>query len=147
MKTIADLEKIKSEIRKIDGILLGLDMEERWGDKSEKTVQKRNKAIEKYESQSQKLEKKLLNEVKRLRKENSSLLQAWARAHVELLEDFIERHEKEHERYQTELSVARREIESWTQFAQGTIENVPQNTFYVQYDQNKFKKIFGEEIK
>ena len=145
--SISDLEKIKIEIRKTSGILLSLDMEDRWGSKDKEALEERGRAFEKYDSKIEKLRKRLEQKVKRLRKEHPAVLQAWAKAHIQLLNDFISRHEEHPVKYRTELSVAASEIEEWQKFAAGELNDVDQNIFYVHYDSKEFKKIFGFEIK
>lgn len=44
--TISDLEKIKTEIRKISILLLNLDMEDRWGSKDLMSLERREKELE-----------------------------------------------------------------------------------------------------
>lgn len=144
--TIADLESIKKEIRSTGGVLLGLDMEDRWGAKDEESAKARERDFQLYDQKIAGLRNKLAGMVKQLRTENKALLEQWADAHITLLNDFIARKQTDPEKYRTELYVAREEIGKWTAFRKGEINDVDQNFFYVHYEPTLFRKLFGIEV-
>jgi DNA integrity scanning protein DisA with diadenylate cyclase activity len=118
--TISDLEKIKTEIRKVSKLLLNLDMEDRWGSKDLMSLERREKDFEKMGKNLEKLESTLLKKVERLRIENPELLKEWAEAHIYLLKEFISRHKHNRAKFAVEISQAKYEMNDWKQFAKGT---------------------------
>ncbi len=146
--TIGDLEKIKLEIRRTGGVLLGLDMEDRWGAKDAESARKREEDFARFDEQLRTLRAELAKKIDYCRKNDATVLDMWAKAHIELLEAFIAHKEREgdFEKYRTSLYVARKEIDEWQAFARGEIDDVDQNYFYVSYDKERFKALFGIEM-
>jgi hypothetical protein len=118
------------------------------GAKDAESAQRRAEDFARFDDQLRTLRAELAQKIEYCRKNDATVLDLWAKAHIELLKAFIaqKEHEGDFENNRTSLYVARKEIDEWQAFARGEKDDVDQNYFYVSYDKGRFKALFGIEM-
>ncbi|MBV6492441.1 MAG: hypothetical protein LDLANPLL_00435 [Turneriella sp.] len=134
------LEAMQRKRFELGNILLNLDMYERWGHGSDPAMNLELEKMGVYSAEAEQLEKQITEKVKSLPLE---IRKDWAAAHIRLLESFIAKKNADPEKYSTELFVAKEEMDSWHNLAQGKINYVSRNVFYVSYDREEYFSLFG----
>lgn len=134
------LEAMQRKRFELGNILLNLDMYERWGHGSDPAMNLELEKANAYATEAGGLEKQITEKVKSLPME---IRKDWAAAHVKLLESFIAEKSADPKQNSTELFVAREEIDNWRKLAQGKIDYVSRNVFYVSYDREEYFSLFG----
>jgi hypothetical protein len=136
----AELETWAKQIREAGSMLLNADMFDRWGPKDD--VEQRE-AIEREaaEAGAQRCAaiERIEQRVAELRNRDPRVLEAWADAHVELLDDYLCRVAAD----STEAFVAKQERDKWLELRAGTCVRVEQNIYYVRYDRALYEQLFG----
>jgi hypothetical protein len=139
----AELEALAKRIREASNLLLNADMFDRWGPKDD--VEQRE-AIEREAAQAEASRRAAVEQIERrmteLRARDPRPLEAWADAHVELLDEYLGRVAAD----TTEAFVARQEREQWLELRAGTRARVEQNIFYVRYDPALYLQLFGSSM-
>lgn len=137
---IATLEAEARTIREAGAILLNADMFDRWGPKDDVA---QREAIEREADGASERRRAAVEAIERLvpalREREPRLIDAWADAHVELLDECLARAQPD----STEAFVARQERDKWAEVRAGTCSRFDQNTFYVRYDRELYRELFG----
>jgi hypothetical protein len=134
----AALEAEAKQIRAAGSMLLYADAFDRWGPKDGDE----REAIERGAAEADASRRAAIERLERLivelRAHDPRPLEAWADAHVELLDDYLTRVAAD----STEAFVAREERGKWLELRAGG-SRVQQNTYYVRYDAALYQQIFG----
>lgn len=139
------LEKLCKERRRLGTILLNLDMYERWGQNSDKTLNQELEKAGEYGATAAEIDEKIAHSINAL---DDGVLEEWCDAHITLLNDFIERSGEKgasdrNRNSATAIFVASEEKIAWNELKQRKVSRVKQNTFYVKYDEDLFQLLFG----
>ena len=141
---VVELERQLVRKRAAMQVLLSADAYERWGPKG--NIEERQR-IER-EADAAGLERRAASaeidaRVAVLREEGPEHIAAWAAAHVELLDAYLESVGAD----TTEASVAREERAAWARLPRSSAQShVEQNTHYVRYDRERYAALFGFEF-
>lgn len=136
----AELEAEAKKIRAAGSVLLYADAFDRWGPKDDA---EQREAIEREAAEAEASRRAAIEVLERriteLRADDPRPLEAWADAHVELLDDYLARVAGD----STEAFVARQERDKWLELRGGGGSRVEQNTYYVRYDAALYQQLFG----
>jgi alkanesulfonate monooxygenase SsuD/methylene tetrahydromethanopterin reductase-like flavin-dependent oxidoreductase (luciferase family) len=136
----AELEAWAKQIREAGSMLLSADAFDRWGPRDD--VEQRE-AIERAAAEAEASRRAAIQTIERrvaeLRTTDARALEAWADAHVQLLDDYLGRVAGD----STEAFVAKQERGKWLELRAGACSRVEQNTYYVRYDRSLFEQLFG----
>jgi hypothetical protein len=136
----AELEADAKLIRAATSMLVSADAFDRWGPKDDVA---QREAIEREAAEADAQRHAAIQRIERrvaeLRSQDARALEAWADAHVELLDEYLGR---VHPR-STEAFVAKQERAQWLELRAGSCSRVEQNTFYVRYDAALYEQLFG----
>ncbi len=144
MSTLVDpritaLETLLARKRSLTSLGVSLDGYHRWGNGSDP-------AFEAEASRQLAGRDAVISELKvltkRHRRQAPEVLEAWARAHIELLEDYLTRVDDD----STEAFVAGKEMDSWREVAAGTLDFVEENPVYVKPDQETYRRLFDCDL-
>lgn len=137
---VAELEALAKVIRLAGGALLNADMFDRWGPKDD---DEQREAIEREAREAEQQRRAAIDELERrvieLRATAPELLDRWANAHLELLDDYLGQADAD----STGAFVAGQEREHWTGLSAGERSRVEQNVYYVRYDSALYERLFG----
>jgi hypothetical protein len=120
--------------------LLSADAFDRWGPKDD--VEQRQamaRAVAEAEATRRTAIDRIERRVAELRLTDARALEAWADAHVELLDHRLAAIPAEG----TEAFVAGQERIKWLELRAGSCSRVEQNTYYVHYDRALYEQLFG----
>jgi hypothetical protein len=136
----AELESWAKQIHEAGSVLLSADAFDRWGPKDD--VEQRQE-IERAVSEAEATRRAAIEHIERrvaeLRASNVHALEAWADAHVELLDHYLGSVDADG----TEAFVAKQERAKWLELRAGSCSRVEQNTYYVRYDRTLYQQLFG----
>ena len=136
----AALEAEAKQIRAAGSVLLYADAFDRWGPKDDSA---QREAIEREAAEAEASRRAAIERLERriaeLRDRDPRVLEAWADAHIELLDDYLTRVTAD----STEAFVAREERGKWLELRGGAGPRVEQNTYYVRYDAALYQQLFG----
>lgn len=136
----ATLEADAKQIRAAGSVLLYADAFDRWGPKDDDA---QRQALEREVAEAEALRRAAIDRLERrvaeLRARDPRAVEAWADAHVELLDDYLGRVASD----STEAFVAREERGKWLELRGGVGARVEQNTYYVRYDADLYQQLFG----
>lgn len=138
------LETLLARIRRAGGVLLNVDMWDRWGSANASDEEKARVAADSLAAQRERseAEQALAALVARLRVEAPDALVAWADAHDAFLAAFIEGC-PEGSHASTARFVAGKEREAWAEVRSGKRAWVEENVFYVTIDRDRYRALFG----
>ena len=134
------LEAMQKKRFELGNILLNLDMYDRWGHGSDPAMDLELQKAGAYATEASQLEKQIAEKLASLPPE---IRKDWAAAHNKLLESFIAEKMADPKKNSTELFVAREEAENWRKLAEGKLNYVSRNVFYVSYDRDEYFSLFG----
>lgn len=138
----AALEAEVKQIRAAGSLLLYADAFDRWGPKDDDAQrQALEREVAEAEASRRAAIERLERRIAELRVEDPRVLEAWADAHVELLDEYLGRVAAD----STEAFVAREERGKWLELRDGAGGRVEQNTYYVRYDAGLYQQLFGFE--
>lgn len=136
----AELEAEAKRIRAAGSVLLYADAFDRWGPKDDsEQAQALAREVAQAEADRRDASERITKRVAELRADDPRPIEAWADAHVELLDEFLGRVAPD----STEAHVAQQERAQWLELRAGERSRVEQNTYYVRYDPALYQQLFG----
>lgn len=136
----AELESWAKQIREAGSVLLSADAFDRWGPKDDvEQRQEIERAVAEAEATRRVAIEHIERRVTELRAFEVHALEAWADAHVELLDLYLGGVAADG----TEAFVAKQERAQWLELRAGACSRVEQNTYYVRYDRTLYEQLFG----
>ncbi len=130
------LERLLRERMRFGNNLLNLDFQERWGSVAQKARAARE--ARELDVEAKRVAAELAKLSRETRAREPEAIEAWAAAHIELLDRFMADTDDD-----TARSVARRERAEWKEVAAGKLSYVKRNVFYVGYDEELARQLFG----
>ena len=133
-----ELERLVVARRVAAAELLNLEMHDRWGHSSDPVMNQKMEQAGAIREMHTSAGKQLVELVRSYRKEQPEAVEYWANAHVQLLQNFLETTTDSTARF-----VAEKEISAWQAVLSGNRDIVEENIFYVAYDAELHRKLFG----
>lgn len=130
------LERLLRQRMLFGNNLLNLDFQERWGSEAQKAEAARE--ARRLDGKARQVAARLAKLSRETRAEQPEAIAAWAAAHTELLDRFLADTDDDVAR-----NVARSERAEWAEVAAGTRSYVERNVFYVRYDEELARQLFG----
>ncbi len=130
------LERLSRERMRFGNNLLNLDFQERWGSEAQKAEAARE--ARRLDVEAKRVAAELATLSRQTRAREPEAIQAWAAAHTELLDRFMADTDDDVAR-----NVARNERARWAEVAAGKLTYVKRNVFYVAYDEELARQLFG----
>ena len=138
-KAAQELEGLMARRRELSSILLNIDMYERWGNGSDDEMERVAADGHKYALEKDEILDRIEKTVARLRRDTPEAVAAWAKAHIELLEQCITRQKDD----STQVFVAKQERQQWEEVIGGSRTYVQENVYYVHLDRDLYQSLFG----
>lgn len=136
----AELERWAKQIHEAEGMMLHADAFDRWGPKDDvEQRQEMERAVAEASTTRRAAIEHIERRVAELRASDVHALEAWADAHVELLDHYLGSVDAD----STEAFVAKQERAKWLELRAGACLRVEQNTYYVRYDRTLYEQLFG----
>lgn len=134
--SITQLEELLARVKQLGSLGVSLDGYERWGNGGDPEFESFARA---EIAQRSEVVDSLRALASKLRATRPEVHAAWARAHLELLEDYLERVPDE----STAAFVAKREMTEWRKVERGDLLHVEENPVHVEPDPELYGALFG----
>jgi hypothetical protein len=137
------LERLLARRRELSNILLNVEMFDRWGPKDGPEAERIFAEGAAAQAEMSEVTAKLEALSRETWARDPELVRAWAEAHRALLESFVATYADDPAR-STGCFVAREELETWREVAEGKRPYVDENCYYVSVDPERHEALFGK---